>query len=126
MTDTVAKISALLKVHPSEFVSFEGVKENEVYFGKERRESLPKESKGELTYKPLWCFMSEYQRGHKGKTANDLFDRIETGRKTSDKYKGLSEEIRTKLRNDRPLNMSVIYEICKFLGCSIDFVMGYK
>lgn len=46
------------------------------------------------------------------------------GRK--DYLKGLPALTRTKLRNDRPLNLEVIYEICKFLGCSIDFVLGYK
>lgn len=125
-TDLVAKISSMLKVYPSEICRFTGYEIKGGYFTDDKRQKLPEQSKGEVTYKPLWIFLSEYLENHKGKTANDLFDRIETGRKTSEKYKGLSKEIRTKLRNDRPLNMSVIYEICKFLGCSIDFVMGYK
>lgn len=44
----------------------------------------------------------------------------------TDYSKGLPQTTRSKLRNDKPLNLSVIYEICKFLGCSIDFVIGYK
>lgn len=40
--------------------------------------------------------------------------------------KGLTPETRTKLRNDRPLSVRTIYEICKKLGCSIDWVMSYK
>lgn len=90
------------------------------------------------------------------KTENDLFNQIEPPRrlkgyktadetawkkavaarygegyksdrtKRTDYSKGLPAATRTKLRNDRPLNLSVIYEICKKLGCSIDFVMSYK
>ena len=48
-----------------------------------------------------------------------------TDRKPVEK-KGLPAITRTKLRNDRPLNLSVIYEIYKKLGCSIDFVISYK
>lgn len=40
--------------------------------------------------------------------------------------KGLTPETRAKLRQDRPLNIRNIYDICRFLGCSIDFVMSYK
>ena len=90
------------------------------------------------------------------KTANDIFNDIEpprriNGSKNPDKSlseksvaarygegyvskrtsrtdysKGLTAITRVKLRNDRPLNLEVIYEICKYIGCSIDFVMGYK
>ncbi len=90
------------------------------------------------------------------KNANDLFDGIEpprriAGYKVPEGFKGqkgvearfgegyksenprkksytegLPGVTRVKLRNDRPLNLSVIYEICKKLGCTIDFVMGYK
>lgn len=126
LSSTLAKVCSVLEVYPSEICRFTGYEIKGGYFTDDKRQKLPEQSKGEVTYKPLWIFLSEYLENHKDKTANDLFDRIETGRKTSEKYKGLSEEIRTKLRNDRPLNMSVIYEICKFLGCSIDFVMGYK
>ena len=43
-----------------------------------------------------------------------------------DYTKGLPYKTRTKLRQDRPLNIRNIYDICRFLGCSIDFVMSYK
>lgn len=42
------------------------------------------------------------------------------------KAKGLTPSTRTKLRNDRPLNIRQIYDICKYLGCGIDWVMSYK
>lgn len=44
----------------------------------------------------------------------------------TDYSKGLPAATRTKLRNDRPLNLAVIYEICKKLGCTIDYVLSYK
>lgn len=40
--------------------------------------------------------------------------------------KGLPPETRTKLKNDRPLSMRTVYDICNFFGCSIDWVMSYK
>lgn len=40
--------------------------------------------------------------------------------------KGLPPETRTKLRNDRALNIRTIYDICNFFGCSVDYVMSYK
>ena len=40
--------------------------------------------------------------------------------------KGLTPEVRTKLRNDRPLNIRTIYDICNFLGCPVDWVVSYK
>lgn len=42
------------------------------------------------------------------------------------KAKGLTPETRTKLRNDRPLSIRMIYDICKKLGCPIDWVLSYK
>ena len=40
--------------------------------------------------------------------------------------KGLTPEMRLKLRKDRPLNIRSIYDICNFFGCSIDWVVSYK
>lgn len=51
---------------------------------------------------------------------------VSKSKKRTDYTKGLPSATRTKLRNDRPLNLAVIYEICKKLGCPVDFVMGYK
>lgn len=39
---------------------------------------------------------------------------------------GLSALNRTKLRKDRSMSMRTIYEICRKLGCSIDWVLSYK
>ena len=60
--------------------------------------------------------------------ARDITDGYEIKEKRVRKYyaKGLTPETRAKLRQDRPLNIRNIYDICRFLGCSIDFVMSYK
>ena len=54
----------------------------------------------------------------------------ETPRKTNRNRKpvnmGLTQQVRTKLRNDRPLSMRTVYDICHKLGCSIDWVLSYK
>lgn len=162
-TDLITKMCSVLKVYPSEIVSFEGIEINPKYFSNNKRLPLPEEFTGELTYKPLWYFLDDYlaevnknrAEGEPKKTANDLFNKIEPPRRVkgimpdeefiknakearwgkdyvskntphTDYSKGLPSLTRTKLRNDRPLNLEVIYEICKFLGCSIDFVLGYK
>lgn len=163
-TDLLARMCSVLKVYPSEIVSFEGIDINPKYFSNDKRLPLPNEFTGELTYKPLWYFLDDYlaevnknrAEGEPKKTANDLFNKIEPPRRVkgdtsayreislkgiaarygesyvakgtvhTDYSKGLPGITRTKLRNDRPLNLEVIYEICKFLGCSIDFVLGYK
>lgn len=97
-----------------------------------------------------------YEQTGKEKTVNDLFDLIEPCKRrngltgTSDMYKkameargykegykskrtdrkykakGLIPATRTKLKNDRPVSMRTIYDICNFFGCSIDWVMSYK
>jgi len=40
--------------------------------------------------------------------------------------KGLTPEMRLKLRKDLPLNIRSVYDICNFFGCSIDWVVSYK
>ena len=42
------------------------------------------------------------------------------------KAKGLTPETRHRLRADLPVNIRTIYDICKFLGCPIDWVVSYK
>lgn len=161
-TDLLAKICSVLQVYPSEIVSFDGITVNEKYFTDEKREPLPKEFVGAVTYKPLWFFLAdylaEYNKGKEPsekKTENDFFDSIEPPRRLAgykvteglgkkgvaarfgegyeserknrtDYSKGLPAVTRVKLRNDRPLNLSLVYEVCKKLGCTIDFVVGYK
>lgn len=161
-TDLLAKICSVLQAYPSEIVSFENVSVNEKFFSDDKRETLPIDFTGELTYAPLWFFLADYlsdwnkKYPNNKKTEKDLFDSIEPPRRINgqttermdiikkavaakygegyvserknrtDYSHGLPAATRVKLRNDRPLNLSVIYEICKKLGCTIDFVMGYK
>ena len=56
----------------------------------------------------------------------DGYEPITAGR-TRKKYdKGLPYPTRTKLRQDRALNIRTVYDICKVLGCTPSFVMSYK
>lgn len=155
-TDKIAKLCYVLKCYPSEIISFFGYEMNNKYFGAKKPIALPNEAVGDVTYKPLWALLADYLYNISGKTANDLFDQIDPPRRINgakmpssenikkatevrfgkdykakytvhtDYSKGLPSITRTKLRNDRSLNISVIYEICKKLGCSIDWVMSYK
>ena len=157
MSNVVAKICYVLKVPVSEVVDFRGIELNPYFDSFPYVYDIPKEAAGEVTYKPLWNFLEIYLKDHEGKTANDLFDKIEPYRRRigltntskareasfrsrgidenfvarvkreKEYYKtGLTEETRTKLHQDRPVSMRTIYDICKFLGCSVDFIMSYK
>lgn len=41
-------------------------------------------------------------------------------------FGGLTGATRTKLRHDAPVNIRIIYNICKVLGCTPDYVMSYR
>ena len=99
-------------------------------------------------------FLTDVNKGKSDglKTANDIFDTVEPPRKRigandvgvekaleargfsgkeelktrKRETKGLSVLNRTKLKNDRGMSMRTIYEICKKLGCSVDWVLSYK
>ena len=53
-------------------------------------------------------------------------ENYKSDRKRHYKAKGLIPQVRTKLRNNRPLNIRTVYDICNFFGCSIDWVMSYR
>lgn len=53
----------------------------------------------------------------------DDIEELKTRKRTT---VGLSALNRTKLKNDRSMSMRTIYEICKKLGCSVDWVLSYK
>nr|DAF75536.1 MAG TPA: helix-turn-helix XRE-family like protein [Caudoviricetes sp.] len=151
-TDVVARICHALRVPASHICVFKGVEEKP-YFAKARLMYIPeKEAKGDVTYRPLRRFFEVYFESHPEKTDNDLYDKIATSGKRNglhntsglEKYReermkarkqecktgktvpGIPYATRTKLRQDRPINIRTVYDICKFLGCSIDFVMSYK
>lgn len=42
------------------------------------------------------------------------------------KRDGLSTMLRTSIKNDKPVNMRLIYDICKVLECNIDNILYYK
>lgn len=48
--------------------------------------------------------------------------------RTDRKYvaKGLTPATRLKIKQDKPLNIRAVYDICNFFGCSIDWVLSYK
>lgn len=158
-TDTLARICSVLRLPASRVVRFNGIEINDYFLDKQPPYTPPETADGVVTYKPLWLFLEEYLSEHKGKTADDLFDKIEPDRRKNNVYCGFTKEViqkaleargitegyevkekrnrrdysvglpyvtRTKLRQDRPLNIRNIYDICKYLGCSIDFVMSYK
>ncbi len=154
-TDAIAKLCFILKVSPSQIVTFKDIELNE-YFNRPVPYTPPENATGELTYAPLWNFIEEYLKDKPGKTYHDLFDKIEPyrrrnniGHEITDEERqksavalnirseeerakrvvhkeGLTEATRTKLHKDRPVNIRTVYDICKFLGCPIDWVLSYK
>lgn len=158
-TDLIARICRELNVPASEICLFRDIEISPYFRDKELLYKPAADAAGEVTYRPLRRFLEEYLNEHKGKTADDLFDKIEPARRRNNVYCGFTKEViqraleargitegyevkekrsrrdyssglpyatRTKLRQDRPLNIRNIYDICKYLGCSIDFVMSYK
>ena len=150
-TDMVGRICAVLRTRASNIVEFRGIETGPYFVDRPLPYMPPLDAAGEMTYRPLWNFLDEYLEGHPGKTANDLFDKIVPPRrkngidekgikralevKYGDGYRpktrkrttvGLPAFTRTKLRNDRPLSLRTIYEICRYLGCGIDWVLSYK
>ena len=55
-------------------------------------------------------------------------ERKEMGSKRRNAYftNGLTAQTRAKLRQDKALNIQTIYDICKHMGCTIDYVLSYK
>lgn len=114
------------------------------------------DAKGELTYAPFWelleRFLESVNEGQEvKKNIGDILDTIKPAcernastagveaalkargitksyepKKRKRVEKGLSQDVRTKLKNDRPVSLRTIYDICKKLGCSIDWVLSYK
>lgn len=149
-TDVVARICKALEVPASSVCVFRGI-EIKAYFSRARvMYTPPGDAAGDVTYRPLRRFLEAYLEVYPEKSDNDLYDRIEPhGRRNRvhsteglerhraeraaekeagepGSVKGLPYTTRAKLRQDRPLNIRNIYDICKYLGCSIDFVMSYK
>lgn len=56
--------------------------------------------------------------------ANGYGEGYEAKRKRTEK--GLPTITRTKLKNNRPVSLRTVYDICKKLGCSIDWVLSYR
>lgn len=155
-TDMIAAICRALSVPASEICTFTGYDIKPYFKDMRVPYVPAKDAEGKVTYRPLRRFLEEYLREHEEKTADDLFDKIEPSRRRNGQFngegikkalaargitegyeikwpkdrrdysKGLPYQTRTKLRQDRPLNIRNIYDICRFLGCSIDFVMSYK
>lgn len=149
-TDVVARICKALEVPASSVCVFRGI-EIKAYFSRARvMYTPPGDAAGDVTYRPLRRFLEAYLEAYPEKSDNDLYNKIEPyGRRNRvhsteglERYraeraaekeagkpgsvKGLPYTTRAKLRQDRPLNIRNIYDICKYLGCSIDFVMSYK
>lgn len=52
---------------------------------------------------------------------------VKTETRARREYKeGLPYLTRTKLRQDRPLNIRTVYDLCKKLGCTPSWIMSYK
>ena len=141
-TDKVALICAELECSVDDVVEFTGYEVAERYKAK-RREFYPAAYR-EVSYEPLrHLFKGNYGDDWKRKL-NGLFDSVEST--ASDRQleecrkgiaamkgvtggltrKGLSGNIRHRLREDEGVNMRVIYNICRVLKCTPDYVMEYK
>ena len=141
-SDRVAAICAALECSVNDVVEFTGYEVAERY-GRRMREYYPAVY-NEVSYEPLrHLFKGNYKENWKRKL-NGLFDSVEST--ASDRQleecrkgiaamkgvtggltrRGLSGNIRHRLREDEGVNMRVIYNICRVLKCTPDYVMEYK
>lgn len=102
-TDLVAKICATLKVPVTEIVEFKGVETKDYFAKKEHLYKMPDSPVGELTYSPLWLllddfFKAEKEKTGKSRTANDLFDLIESSRRLAGTIPDTKKAIEASLK----------------------------
>ncbi len=102
-TDIVAKICFVLKVPVTEIMEFKGINTKSYFENKEHLYKLPESPIGELTYAPLWLLLDDFFKQEKAKTgtcrtANDLFDLIESSRRAAGTVPDTKKAIEASLK----------------------------
>lgn len=135
MTETLAKIAAYLRVPISSIVEFNNYEiktEFATRYGEKEDFEVPKVILGEPSYQPLRDFVpSLYQY----KNLTEIFNKVEPHtlvrrekniKEPKRKHTGISFNVRSKITQDKSINIDIIYKICKLLQCNVDFVFGWK
>lgn len=152
-SEPLARICGVLECSVNDVMEFSGYEVDERY--KVHRTGYYPPVYNEVTYEPLrQLFRREYGGGWKKKLA-ELFDNVEPMEKTESEedrrnrikkahetlrrkgveFKGgcgqrcrpgLTTAIRAKLNDDENVSLIFIYNICKVLRCTPDYVMDYK
>ena len=141
-SDRVARMCAELECSVDDVVEFSGYEVAGRYM-KRRREYYPAVY-NQVSYEPLRQLFREAYKEEWKRKLGELFDSVEStasdrqleecrkgikamkGVTGSLTRKGLSGSVRHRLREDEGVNMRVIYNICRVLKCTPDYVMEYK
>lgn len=135
MTGTLAKIAAYLKVPMSQIIEFNGYEMKPEFskrYGVFENFEIPEVILGEPSYQPFRDFVkSLYQY----KSLTEIFNKIEphsikkqevSTKVSKRQHTGISFYVRSKITQNKSINVEVIYKICKLLQCNVDFVFGWK
>lgn len=146
-TDVIARMAAYFNCSVCKLFRFEGIDIKPRY---EKPFFIRYEAtSGKVTYEPLrLLFFTNYGQDKWKSKLSQFYDKVEPVIDLSEERKaqilaalgkekkvvtgeekqqrGLSSSIRTKIRRNERVNLKVIYNICKVLGCTPDYVMSYQ
>lgn len=112
-TDTVAKVCAALRCSARDVMEFRGIDVADRYM-RSWREYYPPVYGG-VSYEPLrQLFRATYKEGWRKRLAG-LYEKA-----------GIPVAVRTKINSDEGVSVRFVYEICRVLRCTPDYVMEYK
>lgn len=146
---TLLRLSAFFDVGINELITFRGIEvkdrfKKSPYERRSRREYVELS----VSYGPLRClFFDTYGNNWKTKL-NEYFDKVErpdvsealirNGKELANRLHGidrepkavnpntLSAKIKYNLKNDKEVSIGVLYELCKTLRCTPDWIVTYK
>lgn len=96
LTDKIAKMAGLLKVPVSEICLFRKI-DIKPYFEREPFYKPSRDAGTELTYRPLRRFLEKYLEEHPEKTADDLYDKVESEKRATGAYDTSGKGIKAAL-----------------------------
>lgn len=152
-SDVLAKFCSLFECSICDLVEFKGYEIKEEFREPYFRTYEPDFHTG-ISYEPLRQYFKSKDEVHWRDLMDEFFSRVEklelnknqqesvsklissipprikTGKKPRSPFVqhpgGLISSTRYKLRHDEPVQLKIIYCICRTLGCTPDYVMSYK
>lgn len=112
-SDRVARLCAALECSAADVMEFKGVDVSERY-SRGWRKYYPAVYNG-ISYEPLRSLFRENYKGEWKRKLTGLYEKAEVPR-----------QMRARFRDDEGVPLKYIYNICRVLKCTPDYVMEYK